>query len=421
MTSGLLLGVAALPSKAVVTGFNLSQFADYGQSSNAQPVSGSYSFFANIGYTDLADLSSANVFYNNVQSSFPLGTPLPSGSEFFVGKLFNYSTQAELSAAFPDGTDYIYTIGGGTLGIQAEVFQPDPPLRRFVDDVPFLTGTTYEQLQGLDPSQPFTINFNGTSFDPIPGVFNSKSFRISPTLGGTPVFNVSLNPTDISTVLPANTLAANTSYNFSLGYVRSTLTSNAGFDGASSFGGSFTTTTGSFTTGSILGTTPSNPLLPTPNPGNPNGFTFTNVTVTPGERLFFDPDVAVGYDYAVTGGPLFSSVLIPNALAQGDSNFTLELPGFGNYSLIAGTPFDLLGINPSGFSNFRISGIDTNELLDPTNPTAFVTGLEFTTAGTVTVTQNPIVQNIPVGVPEPSSLLGFGLLGLGLFGRKTRF
>jgi len=174
-------------------------------------------------------------------------------------------------------------------------------------------------------------------------------------------------------------------------------------------------------TGSVPGTTPSNPLLPTPNPDNPNGFTFPNVTVTPGQRRFFDPDVAVGYDYAVTGGPLFSSVLIPNALPQGDSNFTLELPGFGNYSLIAGTPFDLLGINPSGFSNFRISGIDTNELLDPTNPTAFVTGLEFTTAGIVTVTQNPIVQNLPVGVPEPSGLLGFGLLGLGLFGRKTRF
>ena len=101
------------------------------------------------------------------------------------------------------------------------------------------------------------------------------------------------------------------------------------------------------------GTTPSNPILPTPNPDNPNGFTFPNVTVTPGERRFFDPDVAVGYDYAVTGGSLFSSVLIPNALPQGDSNFTLELPGFGNYSLIAGTTFDLLGINPSGFSNFR--------------------------------------------------------------------
>ncbi|MFM7907659.1 MAG: PEP-CTERM sorting domain-containing protein, partial [Microcystis sp.] len=164
------------------------------------------------------------------------------------------------------------------------------------------------------------------------------------------------------------------------------------------------------------GTTPTNPLLPTPNPSNPNGFTFPGVivgnngfgTTTP---IFFDPIVSVGYDYAVTGGPLFASVLIPNALPQGDSNFILELPGFGNYSLVAGTTFNLLGVNPLGFSDFRISDIDPAEMLDPTNPTAFVTGLTFTAPGTVTVTQNPIT----VSVPEPSNLLGLGLLGFGAF------
>ncbi|NCQ71015.1 MAG: PEP-CTERM sorting domain-containing protein [Microcystis aeruginosa W13-15] len=164
------------------------------------------------------------------------------------------------------------------------------------------------------------------------------------------------------------------------------------------------------------GTTPTNPLLPTPNPSNPNGFTFPNVPVGNNgfgttNPIFFDPIVSVGYDYSVTGGPLFASVLIPSALPQGDSNFILELPGFGNYSLLAGTTFNLLGVNPLGFSDFRISDIDPAEMLDPTNPTAFVTGLTFTAPGTVTVTQNPIT----VSVPEPSNLLGLGLLGFGAF------
>ncbi|CCI04075.1 HAF repeat-containing PEP-CTERM protein [Microcystis aeruginosa] len=169
------------------------------------------------------------------------------------------------------------------------------------------------------------------------------------------------------------------------------------------------------------GTTPTNPLLPTPNPSNPDGFIFSGVIVGNNglgttNPIYFDPIVAVGYDYAVTGGPLFASVLIPNALPQGDSNFILELPGFGNYSLVAGTTFNLLGVNPLGFSDFRISDIDPAEMLDPTNPTAFVTGLTFTAAGTVTVTQNPIVQNTGgVSVPEPSNLLGLGLLGFGAF------
>mgnify|MGYP006193284809 CR=1 FL=1 len=169
------------------------------------------------------------------------------------------------------------------------------------------------------------------------------------------------------------------------------------------------------------GTTPTNPLLPTPNPSNPDGFIFSGVIVGNNgfgttNPIYFDPVVSVGYDYSVTGGPLFASVLVPDALPRGDSNFILELPGFGNYSLVAGTTFNLLGVNPLGFSDFRISDIDPAEMLDPTNPTAFVTGLTFTAAGTVTVTQNPIIQNTGgVSVPEPSNLLGLGLLGFGAF------
>lgn len=157
-----------------------------------------------------------------------------------------------------------------------------------------------------------------------------------------------------------------------------------------------------------------NPFLPTPDPTNPDGFSFVDIPIVPGQIFFFDPDVAVGYDYAVTGDALFASVLIPAPLPNGDSSFTLELPGgVGSFPLTAGTTFNLLDYNALGFSSFRISGIDTMEMLDPTNPLAFVTGLSFTSSGTVNVTQNPIVVNIP----EPSSLLSFGLLGLG-FGMK---
>ena len=162
------------------------------------------------------------------------------------------------------------------------------------------------------------------------------------------------------------------------------------------------------------GTTPESPFLPTLDPTNPDGFRFFGIAIVQGQIFFFDPDVAVGYDYAVTGDALFASVLIPAPLPNGDSSFTLELPGgVGSFPLTAGTTFNLLDYNALGFSSFRISGIDTMEMLDPTNPLAFVTGLSFTSSGTVNVTQNPIVVNIP----EPSSLLSFGLLGLG-FGMK---
>ena len=177
------------------------------------------------------------------------------------------------------------------------------------------------------------------------------------------------------------------------------------------------------------GTTADEPVIPEPpTPGNP-AFNFANIPIgtngfgtTPARPIFIDPLIAVGYNYAVTDGPNFGSVTIPAALPNGDSQFTLNLPGFGAFNLLAGTSFDLTTINPAGFRNFSITGIDTTEALDPTNTMAFVTGLSFVVAGpigtlsNVSLTQTPITFDTgsPTGVPEPSSLLGLGLLGLGL-------
>ena len=94
---------------------------------------------------------------------------------------------------------------------------------------------------------------------------------------------------------------------------------------------------------------------------------------------------------------------------------------FGNFALTAGTTFDLLNINPSGFSSFAINGIDTNEALAPTNPQAFVTGLTFTTPGSASISQVPIVTNIPgtAAVPEPMTILG-SITALGFGARLKR-
>jgi hypothetical protein len=51
IASSLMLGTTALPSQAIVTGFNLSQFANYVQTSDEQPISGSFDFFSSIRYT----------------------------------------------------------------------------------------------------------------------------------------------------------------------------------------------------------------------------------------------------------------------------------------------------------------------------------------------------------------------------------
>ncbi|MGS0759101.1 hypothetical protein ACVBEH_32590, partial [Roseateles sp. GG27B] len=63
-------------------------------------------------------------------------------------------------------------------------------------------------------------------------------------------------------------------------------------------------------------------------------------------------------------------------------------------ALDAGT---VLNFGTGGASAFRVTGIAESAMLDPSNTQAFVTGLTFTSAGTVNMTQT----SITAAVPEP--------------------
>jgi hypothetical protein len=71
----------------------------------------------------------------------------------------------------------------------------------------------------------------------------------------------------------------------------------------------------------------------------------------------------------------------------------------------AGNSFDF-GIG--GVDRFRILGIEPDAELDPTDPSAFVTGLTFTGPGEVQFTQTPITDEVPE--PPALPLFAFGLL-----------
>ena len=131
-----------------------------------------------------------------------------------------------------------------------------------------------------------------------------------------------------------------------------------------------------------------------------------NFAADPNQTYYIDPDVAIGYDYTVTGGPLFASVELPT-LAAGDNIYNLfaDTSG-GNCSSFGDTGITIAAGDVFNFASptncFGIRGIETVAGLDPTDVTAFVTGVTFDVLGTVTVTQTPIVEP----VPEPLTLLG---------------
>ncbi len=146
------------------------------------------------------------------------------------------------------------------------------------------------------------------------------------------------------------------------------------------------------------------PLLPTGGPSNAFEFTFA---AKPGERVFIDPPVTSGYDYQVASGPGIATALFP--LLAGDANgYTLyALDGHLLGHATGGVAFDF---GAGGVTGFRLRGIDV--ALSATDPAAFVTGLTFTGAGSVTLTQTP---NPVANVPEPASwalmIAGFALVG----------
>ena len=130
---------------------------------------------------------------------------------------------------------------------------------------------------------------------------------------------------------------------------------------------------------------------------SPYVFNFNVTGVSNSHTTFIDPDVAVGYDYAIgAGDPNFASVLLPQV---GDGQYALHLWNGANrvYSRDAQAG-ETLDLGPGGVSRFRVTGIEASANIAPDDATASVTGLTFTGEGNFTGTMIPIVP-----VPEPAS------------------
>ncbi|WP_414530840.1 hypothetical protein [Nodularia chucula] len=434
-TSALVLGATALPSQAFTSPFPfLQKTAQFTQNSNAQPtIADGYFFDSVLQFGEIGDVDgvSTTYFYETESGFIEDGIFSPITDYQFISNPFTtqpqarasffFLTEEEMNQAFPNGAIYesIYSTPTGDDFVAVK----DAPSNFFPLQIPSLTSNTFSNLQSLDPSQPFVFNFDSFSPPENPAITANISLSIVPQLGNSNSFVVSgLSPDTTGVVLGGNTLSPDTTYTFNLFYN----VFYSAFDEVdflpieTSF---FKATTGTFTTGAIgstiPGATPANPLLPVITPGSPS-FVFPQVNIIPDglgivSPIFFDPDIAVGYDYTVTGDANFASVLIPEPLPQGDDQFVLELPGFGSFDLSAGVTFDLIDINPLGFDFLTISGIDAGEALDPTDPLAFITGFTFTGPGIVDVTQTPIIANVPdlVTTPEPSGLVALLMVGAG--------
>ena len=75
-------------------------------------------------------------------------------------------------------------------------------------------------------------------------------------------------------------------------------------------------------------------------------------------------------------------------------SFRDELGDTVEAMVVAGESFDFTAITAGGVSEFLVSEIDVAEMLNPTDPTAFVTVVTTSGSGVVTITQTPIAMSL---------------------------
>jgi hypothetical protein len=108
--------------------------------------------------------------------------------------------------------------------------------------------------------------------------------------------------------------------------------------------------------------------------------------------------------------PFVASVILPTI--QSDPFMLSFLKnGMLDTELLAGGT--LFSFPTGGVDMFTVTGIDPALGLDPSNTTAFITGLTFVSDGTFTGTQTPITSDISP-VPGPLPVLGLILASGGL-------
>jgi hypothetical protein len=225
--------MAFLPgAEADLDFYRMGKTIAYQQTSESQPTV----FSSMYGGVDLfsptpSDIGSARVFSTTTMPPSPVPEfVLTEFAPGYWGSSQGFSSLAEMDTTLPPGDTFGFLIEDGSLGSQLALL-PIPPANLFATDVPYFTGTTFNQLSDLDPTLPLTLHWN--SFTPPPGITDAPIFLN--------VYRVSDGQSEIGTVvstsvtsfeIPANTLAANTQYVAALDFSSRVVTPDAGFTNA---------------------------------------------------------------------------------------------------------------------------------------------------------------------------------------------
>ena len=235
----------ASPLHAGLTDVDFFKNVEYTQTSGVAPTTPTGYFASLRAFAQTAaDFTSVSVTYPGPASPQALAQ---SGTVFSFQTPFLSLT--DLAAQYPLGT-YTFQANGAANETASINYTTDA----YTADIPALSAATFAALQGMNPANSFTFNFN--SFTPNPSASVGLTFL---TVFGTP-FSASHPNSTTSVVMGANTLLPNTTYTYELDFSdrisgrdpNSGVPTTLGFD---------VRTDGTFTTGNAVSTG-------TPEPGS---------------------------------------------------------------------------------------------------------------------------------------------------------
>jgi hypothetical protein len=191
------------------------------QTSNnsASPGVGGAYYFVSFGTTSPDPYTSASLAVNGgtSQSLFKINP-----TQYFLSSS-GYSTLAEMEAAYPTTAGSSYTISTNGSPTVTFVYSGDD----YPSD-PYLTGTDYTSLQGMNAAQPFTFHFSTLSADSTSGSFQEIGFAIYDLTTSTHVVSDGIyqkgGPLPSSTTsffLPGGTLTGGDQYQYQITYQNS--------------------------------------------------------------------------------------------------------------------------------------------------------------------------------------------------------
>ena len=206
------IALATAPAQAQVNAFNFFKVGNYNQTGAATQTLGSYNLTSTVFAQNATDATAATLTPGagtTVPYTYMAAPPPPETTGYFNYFSPSYASQADLDAAFPQGT-YTVNYSGGTETPGS--FNVNYSADAYAASTPLFTPATFTGLQNLNASQAFTLDWNldtpsAAANDPL------NFLEIYDPSTGNDVYDASfLGPNITSATLGANTLLPNTSY-----------------------------------------------------------------------------------------------------------------------------------------------------------------------------------------------------------------